>query len=137
MVSGVAQHRAGARCAAMPRMTFQAGIFKNVAMAVGLGVLAGGIRLAQRRRRAVSFERRTVVITGGSRGLGLVIARELAEEGARLVLLSRDEDELARAAIELREAGASVETIPCDVRVQAEVVARFARPRRPLTVSMS
>ena len=63
-----------------------------------------------------------VVITGGSRGLGLVLARELADEGARLLLLARDEDELARAEGELRARGARVATFKCDVgrSVQAQ-----------------
>ena len=40
---------------------------------------------------------KTILITGGSRGLGLVMAREFAREGARLVLCARDETELQRA----------------------------------------
>ena len=43
------------------------------------------------------FAGRVVVITGGSRGLGLVMARQLAAEGARLCLLARDEDGARRA----------------------------------------
>jgi NAD(P)-dependent dehydrogenase (short-subunit alcohol dehydrogenase family) len=86
---------------------------------------AGGALLAigrlVRDRRAFDFRRRVVVITGGSRGLGLVIARQLAAEGARLVLLARDADELARARAQLEIADEDVLTLRCDVRRRADV----------------
>ncbi len=67
-----------------------------------LGLLAGaGAAMAfarvVRERFAISFDDRVVVITGGSRGLGLVLARLFAAEGARVVLLARDVAELDRA----------------------------------------
>lgn len=93
---------------------------------IALGVVAGfgaallAARLA-RARFAISFENRVVVITGGSRGLGLVMARQLAREGARLVLLARDMDELDRSREELEALGADVLTLRCDVRRRADV----------------
>jgi short-subunit dehydrogenase len=45
------------------------------------------------------------VVTGASRGLGLLLARELARHGCPLVLCARDAAELERAAGELRAAG--------------------------------
>jgi NAD(P)-dependent dehydrogenase (short-subunit alcohol dehydrogenase family) len=63
----------------------------------------------------ISFRGRVVLITGGSRGLGLVLARQLAREGAQLMLLARDRLELERAAAELREEGAAVRTFQGDV----------------------
>lgn len=97
-----------------------------------LGALAGavgslaGMRLA-RRRRAVDFAGRSVIITGGSRGLGLVLARRLAAEGARVCLLARDERELDRARSLIREEhGTEVLAIRCDVRRRADVRAAVA-----------
>ena len=87
--------------------------------ATGLvGVLAA--RHAARSRRAIDFAGRVVVITGGSRGLGLVLARRLAAEGARLCLLARDQAELARAS-EQFPPGLDVMTLRCDIRRRADV----------------
>ena len=69
------------------------------AAAAGAAVLmARGLR----RRTNYDFAGKSVVITGGSRGLGLVLARELAHQGARLTLVARNEDELARAIEDIR-----------------------------------
>jgi NAD(P)-dependent dehydrogenase (short-subunit alcohol dehydrogenase family) len=91
-----------------------------------LGLVTGtaaafiGGRLA-RSRHAIDFAGRSVVITGGSRGLGLVIARQLAAEGARLCLLARDAGELIRARDELDSLGADVMIVRCDIRRRADV----------------
>lgn len=87
-------------------------------MAGAVGALAG--RQLVRGRRHVDFNGRVVVITGGSRGLGLVIARRLAAEGARLCLLARNEDELRRAA-EQFPPDTDVMTVRCDIRRRADV----------------
>jgi NAD(P)-dependent dehydrogenase (short-subunit alcohol dehydrogenase family) len=88
-------------------------------MAAGtLGVLVG--RRLARGTRQIDFAGRVVVITGGSRGLGLVIARRLAAEGARLCLLARNQEELARASEQFAP-GNDVMTIRCDVRRRADV----------------
>ncbi len=61
------------------------------------------------------FRGKTVLITGGSRGLGLVLARQLAAAGARLAICARDPDELARAYEDLRARGGRVVAIECDI----------------------
>lgn len=75
----------------------------------------------RRRARRMDFFGKTVVIAGGSRGLGLEIARQLAREGARLVLLARSVSELERARAELSRAGADVLVFPCDVGKRQQV----------------
>ena len=55
------------------------------------------------------------IITGGSRGFGFLIARELAREGCRLAICARDADELERARADLESRGAEVIAIRCDV----------------------
>ena len=56
------------------------------------------------------------LVVGGSRGLGFAAARQLAERGHRLVLVSRNAEDLERGAALLRQQGAEVEVRPCDVR---------------------
>jgi NAD(P)-dependent dehydrogenase (short-subunit alcohol dehydrogenase family) len=67
-------------------------------------------------RREYSFEGKSVFITGGARGLGFLIAERLAEEGARLTLVSRNGEQLRAAQEELLRTGAQVTTFVCDVR---------------------
>ncbi|HXC35910.1 MAG TPA: SDR family NAD(P)-dependent oxidoreductase [Candidatus Acidoferrales bacterium] len=87
---------------------------------------AAGIALGKPRRQ-FSFRGRSVIITGGSRGLGLELARQLALQGARLTLIARDLMELKRAERVLAGLGAEVLTVSCDVRQQKEVVEAVAR----------
>ena len=61
------------------------------------------------------------LITGGSRGLGLALAREFARVGCRLVLAARDAQELARAQQDLVQRGTEVLAVPCDVTNQEQV----------------
>src|SRR3954447_25037877 len=61
------------------------------------------------------------LVTGGSRGLGLLIARELAARGYRLAICARDPDELADAESDLAARGADVFTVRCDVADRDEV----------------
>ena len=78
---------------------------------------AAGLWLGARRAIASSFyEGKAVLITGGSRGLGLILARELARRGARLAICARDKRELEAARAELGD----VLAIPCDVGDEAQ-----------------
>lgn len=90
------------------------------AAAVGVGTITA-LSVLKRARPAFEFQGKTVLITGGSRGLGLVLARALVEDGARLAICARDEAELKRAQDDLQSRGAEVFTIACDVRNQSEV----------------
>ena len=96
-----------------------------VGVAAGAAAVFAGNRMA-RHRRAIDFAGRVVVITGGSRGLGFVLARQFAAQGARPVLLARDEGELDRAGRLLADEGADVMVVRCDVRRRADVRAAIA-----------
>jgi NAD(P)-dependent dehydrogenase (short-subunit alcohol dehydrogenase family) len=93
------------------------------ALGVVVGIGAAGMLLGRLRRsaRAIDFAGRSVVIFGGSRGLGLVMARELVSEGARVLLASRNAEELERARGGFDAWEMDVTTIQCDVRDQNQV----------------
>lgn len=81
-----------------------------------LAAFAAGVLFAARRARARGFFRgKVVLVTGGSRGLGLVLARELARRGARLAICARDAAEVEHARAELAAPGAEVLGLTCDV----------------------
>lgn len=75
---------------------------------------------------------RVALVTGASRGLGFLLARELAAQGCRVAICARDPEELGRARAALEREGAQVLAVPCDVadrvqveRLVADTVARF------------
>ncbi|MBC7780873.1 MAG: SDR family oxidoreductase [Proteobacteria bacterium] len=75
---------------------------------------------------------RVAVVTGGSTGLGLQMAEAFAEFGAKVAICARKADRLAIAEAKLREHGAEVLTVVCDVakpeqvaELHAQVMARF------------
>ena len=86
-------------------------IVKITALATGAFVLKSTFS----RFFEYDLKNKTVLITGGSRGLGLVMAREFARQGSRLVLCARDEQELQRAQADVEDFGAEVMTVPCDI----------------------
>ncbi len=79
----------------------------------GFGI---GSALALARRLArVQLEGKVALVTGGSRGLGLVLARQLGERGMRVVITARDEEELERALARLTKGGIDATALPGDV----------------------
>lgn len=91
-----------------------------IAMATGLGALLVA-KTAIRRWQEYSLRGKTVLITGGSRGLGLILARELVREGAHVAICARDAAELERARADLSARGAAPLTVVCDVTDQSQV----------------
>lgn len=94
----------------MPKIPFKV----PVLFAAGAGITLT-ISFLNRLSRRTSFRDSSVVITGGSRGLGIELARLFAGQGSRLTLLARDEDELDRAKKELQGRGADVLVYACDI----------------------
>jgi 3-oxoacyl-[acyl-carrier protein] reductase len=63
---------------------------------------------------------KNALVTGASEGIGLAIARKLAEEGARLAICARTETKLQQAAAEIAEAtGIEIVPITADLRTLA------------------
>ncbi len=71
-------------------------------------------------RRDYDVRNRTVFISGGSRGLGLELARVFGQRGARIAISARDPAELERARANLAAAGVTAFTIAADMRQRAE-----------------
>jgi short-subunit dehydrogenase len=88
--------------------------------AAGAGACLGAWK-AFNNRRTYDLHNRVVLITGGSRGLGLALAHEFAREGAHVIICGRDEATLKRAQSKLAESKLSVLGIPCDVTDQEQV----------------
>ena len=111
--------RAGSGTSPIARPSTRA--LASLALAAG----AIGIAVAARYRTRYNFENKVVVITGGSRGLGLVLARELAARGASLGLMARDAIELARARRTI-DSDSLIQLLPADVTDPAQVEQAFS-----------
>ncbi|WP_283779043.1 SDR family NAD(P)-dependent oxidoreductase, partial [Lysinibacillus sp. D4B1_S16] len=62
-------------------------------------------------------QEKTIIITGGSSGAGLYMAKQFVAEGANVVITGRNEERLAEAKKFIAEAGSTIETFQMDVRV--------------------
>jgi NAD(P)-dependent dehydrogenase (short-subunit alcohol dehydrogenase family) len=89
---------------------------KNIALlaAAGFGAYQALRNLAA-ARNAYELRGKSVLITGGSRGLGLILAREFGRYGARVAVCARNEEELARAKADLENRGIECLAVPCDI----------------------
>ena len=58
---------------------------------------------------------KSAIITGGSRGIGLAIAKAFAQEGANVSICARSEGPLSSARASLNTYGTTVHSLPCDV----------------------
>ena len=88
-----------------------------------IGAALAGIAFSRilGRLREEDLRGEVAFITGSSRGLGLILARELGREGCRLVICARDADELKRADADLRGRGYDVLAVTCDLADPAQV----------------
>jgi short-subunit dehydrogenase len=95
-------------------------LFRLIAVAIAL---LPGFLLLDRwwGEKAYDLSGKNILITGGSRGLGLVMARQLVDANARVAICARDEAELQRARTELEQRGGEVFAVSCDVTDRAQV----------------
>jgi short-subunit dehydrogenase len=97
--------------------------------AAAMATTVGAAAVAARRgwpRAEDDLRGEVAVVTGASRGLGLLLATELAQRGCRLLICARDQDELHQAAARLRGTGAQVATVACDI-AQEEFAPRLVQ----------
>ena len=99
--------------------------------AAGLGLLG---RWILQQRREADLWGQVALVTGGSRGLGFLLARELAREGCRVAICARNQEELDSARARLEAEGAEVMAVQCDIadrgqveRMVTEVRSRFGQ----------
>jgi len=92
-------------------------------LATGVGLLLAGRSAYKyiRSSRPQNLYGKTVLITGGSRGLGLALAEEFARQGCNIAICARNEDELVRARQQVERLGVEVCAVPCDVANPQEV----------------
>ena len=89
----------------------------NIRVVLFAGALLFGAWLIARFSRTARYplHDKVVLITGGSRGLGLVLARHLCARGSNVAIIARDPDELMRAKTDLVPRGGKLLTIECDL----------------------
>lgn len=89
--------------------------------AAASAVAYGLCRTVLHASRRFDFRGRVALVTGGSRGLGLVISRQLAAQGARVAICARGEDKLQQACHDIRGSGFDAMGLTCDVTDLASV----------------
>ena len=104
------------------KLAFGGAVVSGAGLGIGAGAVAG-LGLAYwgyKRARRYQLRNRVVLITGGSRGLGLALARAFLSRGAKVALLARDLEALERARQLLAGLG-TVFVRPCDVRDETQI----------------
>lgn len=94
---------------------------RSARTAAGLLTGAALLFLWSQRSRPTVWQGRVAIVTGGARGLGFALARELARAGATVWIVSRSADQLARAAARLNGLGGEVVPHAADITDRDEV----------------
>src|SRR5205809_4876606 len=101
----------------------------NIRVVLSAGALLLCAWIITRLIRTVRYPLRekVVLMTGGSRGLGLLLARHICAHGGNVALIARDHEELARAKADLSPRGGEVLTIECDLLDTGQIQAAVRR----------
>ena len=86
-----------------------------------LGLSSGTEDRDRENTMQITMKDRVAVITGGSKGLGLAMARRFAESGAKVAILARGAEDLKAAREELAKDGLAVRDYVCDVSTAAGI----------------
>src|SRR5436305_2699492 len=99
----------------------------RVSLLAGALLLGAWLAIRVFRTSRYSLRDKVAVISGGSRGLGLVLARHICAQGGSVALIARDADELARAKADLAARGGAVLTIECDLLDASQIKAAVSQ----------
>ncbi len=89
---------------------------------IGSAACAVAALLARQKYSRFRLDGKVVFVTGGSRGLGILLAREFIERGATVAVCARDEQELTRAREEFAPVGDRFFAIQCDLSNNEQVI---------------
>lgn len=103
------------------RKHWPGGILKGAAFALGAIGAAAVVAKSIKSSRKLQLKDKVILITGGSRGLGLILARELSEYGAETVICGRSEETLRKASADLASISGDYLAIPCDITDKHQV----------------
>jgi short-subunit dehydrogenase len=92
---------------------------KNILGLIGMGIVAN--KMKKKAFGVTYLPNKVVLITGGSKGLGLVLAEQLIKEECSIAICARDEEELSKAREHLQKIGADIYTYICDVSDRKQV----------------
>jgi NAD(P)-dependent dehydrogenase (short-subunit alcohol dehydrogenase family) len=95
-----------------------------------LGIASGVLATRVFRSDRYDVTGKTVFVSGGSRGLGLILAREFANRGAKVAISARDPEALERAATDLRSRTDDVLALQTDITMREEAEAALSQIRR-------
>src|SRR5689334_11864559 len=96
-----------------------------------IGASAGALLYARKRAR-FSLSGKVLLITGGSRGLGLVLAREFASRGASVAVCARNTQDLERVREQFAPVAARFLALQCDLTKQDDVASLIDSIERQL-----
>lgn len=101
--------------------SWMSGVIKGAAFVIGAAVAAKTVNRAINPPQKLQLEDKVILITGGGRGLGLILARKLAACGATIVVCGRSEETLRRASADLALMTQEHLAIPCNITDKEQV----------------